>query len=367
MCARRSGAGETQRRGARARRRRARSPARAPARPTPRSTSGRSSASARPTTDGDTLIARAMARQMLSARAYHRVLRSRARSPIWPMPDRSRRRMSPKRSAIGARSTRCFRWRPRTVHGERAAARMLRCGMIVVPHGIDRQHRARERADDAPRLREIPYNYTSFSDREIVIRLLGRVDVAAARRAARRAAHRALGADAVRGARRHLGGRAQSVPAGRPARQPAARRSCWSRRCGTGWAKSSSEAPPRTEGIDAARDAKVGTLIDARAARSTVRAAFRRHCATAQAHAARAVALHAQDNVAFDGLARVSHVTDATDWRVEYPFVVLHPDTETRCAALVQGCIELGLTIIPRGGGTGYTGGAIPLDARSRR
>ena len=24
-----------------------------------------------------------------------------------------------------------------------------------------------------PRLREIPYNYTSFSDREIVIRLLG--------------------------------------------------------------------------------------------------------------------------------------------------------------------------------------------------
>src|SRR5512144_2177793 len=28
-------------------------------------------------------------------------------------------------------------------------------------------------AADAPRLREIPYNYTSFSDREIVIRLLG--------------------------------------------------------------------------------------------------------------------------------------------------------------------------------------------------
>src|SRR5438128_10147131 len=26
---------------------------------------------------------------------------------------------------------------------------------------------------DTPRLREIPYNYTSFSDREIVIRLLG--------------------------------------------------------------------------------------------------------------------------------------------------------------------------------------------------
>ena len=30
-------------------------------------------------------------------------------------------------------------------------------------------------------------------------------------------------------------------------------------------------------------------------------------------------------------------------------------------AGLVAGCIELGLTIIPRGGGTGYTGGAVPL------
>src|SRR5438445_10780229 len=68
-----------------------------------------------------------------------------------------------------------------------------------------------------------------------------------------------------------------------------------------------------------------------------------------------------KDNIAFDGLARVSHVTDATDWRIEYPFVVLSPDTEEEVVGLVQGCIELGLTIIPREGGTGYTGGAIPL------
>ena len=61
----------------------------------------------------------------------------------------------------------------------------------------------------------------------------------------------------------------------------------------------------------------------------------------------------------------MSHVTDATDWRVEYPFVVLYPDTEEEVRGLVEGCIELGLTIIPRGGGTGYTGGAIPLTARS--
>lgn len=68
-----------------------------------------------------------------------------------------------------------------------------------------------------------------------------------------------------------------------------------------------------------------------------------------------------RDNIAFDGLARVAHVTDATDWRVEYPFVVLYPDNEDEIAPLVCGCIELGLTIIPRGGGTGYTGSAIPL------
>src|SRR5690606_10342530 len=67
--------------------------------------------------------------------------------------------------------------------------------------------------------------------------------------------------------------------------------------------------------------------------------------------------LTATDNVRFDPLSRVSHVTDATDWRVEYPFVVLNPDSEREVAALVLACARLGLTIIPRGGGTGYTGG----------
>ena len=76
-------------------------------------------------------------------------------------------------------------------------------------------------------------------------------------------------------------------------------------------------------------------------------------------------ALTSKDNIYFDGLARVSHVTDATDWRVELPFVVLTPDAEQEIAALVQCCIDLGLTVIPRGGGTGYTGGAIPLEAMS--
>ena len=67
------------------------------------------------------------------------------------------------------------------------------------------------------------------------------------------------------------------------------------------------------------------------------------------------------DNICFDGLARVSHVTDASDWRVEYPVVVINPDSEQEIQHIVEACRELGLAIIPRGGGTGYTGGAVPL------
>jgi len=75
--------------------------------------------------------------------------------------------------------------------------------------------------------------------------------------------------------------------------------------------------------------------------------------------------LTARDNIKFVGLSRVSHVTDHTDWRVEYPFVVLTPEIEAEMAGLVHGCMTLGLTVIPRGGGTGYTGGACPFSFKS--
>ncbi|MBU2750909.1 FAD-binding oxidoreductase, partial [Acidithiobacillus thiooxidans] len=42
-------------------------------------------------------------------------------------------------------------------------------------------------------------------------------------------------------------------------------------------------------------------------------------------------------------------------------FVVLYPADESEVQRMVAACRELGLAIIPRGGGTGYTGGAIPL------
>ncbi len=72
-----------------------------------------------------------------------------------------------------------------------------------------------------------------------------------------------------------------------------------------------------------------------------------------------------KDNIQFDGLARVSHATDASDWRVEFPFLVVTPDTEREVRDVVEASVDLGLTIIPRGGGTGYTGSAVPLEADS--
>lgn len=72
-----------------------------------------------------------------------------------------------------------------------------------------------------------------------------------------------------------------------------------------------------------------------------------------------------KNNIRFDALSRSSHSTDATDWRVEYPAVVITPDTEDEMAQIVKTCIDLGLSIIPRGGGTGYTGGAVPLDTQT--
>jgi hypothetical protein len=122
----------------------------------------------------------------------------------------------------------------------------------------------------------------------------------------------------------------------------------------------------RTPDTDPQRDAVVGELLVA--ARSAVQAFANQFDAIAQLRQRTTKVLGRRtrrDNIKFDGLSRVSHVTDATDWRVEYPFVVLTPDSEAEMAALVAGCIELDLTVIPRGGGTGYTGGAVPLTWKS--
>ncbi|MCK9283188.1 MAG: DUF3683 domain-containing protein [Rhodocyclaceae bacterium] len=206
------------------------------------------------------------------------------------------------------------------------------------------------------RLREIPYNYTSFSDREIVIRLLGTdawkvlFELRSQRVTGRsaRMLYEVLGDIWVVQRNPYLEDDLLANPGRRAALVGALRHRL-------------NEIEKRRGG-----NAAVAQLL---AAAGEAVAGFERHfeeTAHLRRQALRVLSKFTRrDNICFDGLARVSHVTDATDWRVEYPFVVLTPDTEAEIAPLVRGCIELGLTIIPRGGGTGYTGGAVPLTAKS--
>ncbi|MBK7354846.1 MAG: DUF3683 domain-containing protein [Propionivibrio sp.] len=202
------------------------------------------------------------------------------------------------------------------------------------------------------RLREIPYNYTSFSDREIVIRLLGEenwaiLDELRSQRVTGRSArmlYEVLGDIWVVQRNPYLEDDLLANRQRRAALVHALRHRL-------------NEIDKRRQGNEL-----VSKLHDS--AQAAVDA-FERHFNETSALRRRVLKTllrHTRrDNIAFDGLARVAHVTDATDWRVEYPFVVLYPDNEDEIAPLVCGCIELGLTIIPRGGGTGYTGSAIPL------
>ena len=206
------------------------------------------------------------------------------------------------------------------------------------------------------RIREIPYNYTSFSDREIVIRYLGEAtwDLLNRLRASRvtgrsaRMLFEVLGdlwvvdrnpyiqddlltsrkrLDALIGAMHHrldqivarAEGNTDALQLAAAAREAVGRFSDWY---------------PRTR--------ELRRRIRQRLGRITRR-----------------------DNIDFSGMARVSHATDATDWRVEMPCVVISPDTEQETRDIVRACIALGLTIIPRGGGTGYHGGAVPLHGDS--
>lgn len=203
------------------------------------------------------------------------------------------------------------------------------------------------------RLREIPYNYTSFSDREIVLRLLGNeaweiINTLRIERRTGRSAqmlYEVLGDIWVVSRNPYLQDDLLANPKRRAALIDALHH--------------------RLNAIDQRRQDNtiVKRLLElARSAVDNFSREFEQTLQLRQRVLRELGRITRKDNIQFDGLARVSHVTDATDWRVEYPFVVLHPDTEEEIAALVRACITLKLTIVPRGGGTGYTGGAVLLD-----
>ena len=211
---------------------------------------------------------------------------------------------------------------------------------------------------ESPRLREIPYNYTSFSDKEIVIRLLGKEawqtleTLRGVRRTGRsaRMLFEVLGDIWVVQRNPYL----QDDLLDNAVRRKALIDALWHRL---------REVEKRISDDSAQQVALL--ITSARKAVQSFEQEFQT-VAQLRKQAKRVFAKYTHaDNVTFDGMSRVAHVTDATDWRVEYPFVVLKPDTEAEIPSLVKACIELGLTIVPRGGGTGYTGGAIPMVAMS--
>ncbi len=241
-----------------------------------------------------------------------------------------------------------------------------RCSLKILRENSLMQNENRSQTADQPpdggmRIREIPYNYTSFSDREIVHRLLGK--------------EAAVILDELRSERR----------TGRSARMlfevlgdiwvvnrnpyvqedllnDASRRKLLIEAL----EHRLREMDKRRDPSAVERDEKVQRLMAA--AYKAVRkfeAGFER-IKTLRARFKKALkACTNEDNIRFDPFMRAAHVTDATDLRIEYPFVVLTPDSEREIPALVRTCIELGLVIIPRGGGTGYTGGAVPMSEMS--
>lgn len=208
----------------------------------------------------------------------------------------------------------------------------------------------------ATRLREIPYNYTSFADREIVIRLLGN--------------EAWVLLQGLRGER--VTGRSARMlfevlgDIWVIQRNPFIQDDLIENR--RRWGSLAHALHHRLDQIVNRADGNPQALQLAQMARATVNQ-FELWLPAVKQQRQRVLqrlrTITHPDNIQFHGLARVSHVTDASDWRVEYPLVVLTPDSEAECQPLVAALIELGLTIIPRGGGTGYTGGAVPLVADS--
>ncbi|MCU7805538.1 MAG: DUF3683 domain-containing protein [Candidatus Thiodiazotropha sp. (ex Lucinoma borealis)] len=207
-----------------------------------------------------------------------------------------------------------------------------------------------------PRIREIPYNYTSFSDREIVIRFLGKPmwalieELRGSRRTGRsaRMLFEILGDMWVISRNPYLQDDLLDNESRRVALIEALKH--------------------RLDQFETRANNNQQALLLLNAAREAVdlfECRFDDLLTLRRSTKRNLIGLTRPDNVDFSGIARVSHATDATDWRVEIPFVVITPDTETEIAAVARACIDTGLTLIPRGGGTGYTGSAVPLDPHS--
>ncbi|MBF0181353.1 MAG: DUF3683 domain-containing protein [Magnetococcales bacterium] len=202
------------------------------------------------------------------------------------------------------------------------------------------------------KIREIPYNYTSFSDREIVIRFLGME------------MWRTL--ETLRGQRK----------TGRSARMLfEVLGDLWIVTRNPFLQEDLLKHPKRQAALRETMDQRIQLIVDRAQGNPLVftlveklrEAVVRFSDALARKEKFRRQVHHVlvrvtrPDNIDFTPMARVAHITDATDWRVECPAVVVKPDSEAEVAAIVTACENLDLPVIPRGGGTGYTGSGVPL------
>ena len=174
------------------------------------------------------------------------------------------------------------------------------------------------------RLREIPYNYTSFSDREIVIRLLGLESwqILEALRSERRTGRSARMLYEVLGdiwvVRRNP--YLQDDLLDNPKRR-ALLVEALNHRLNEIEKRRAQDLVNATDNLSVERANRVAFLVEQTRKAVT---AFEQEFSQTYDLRKRTTKLlgksTAKDNIKFDGLSRVSHLTDATDWRVEYPF-----------------------------------------------
>jgi FAD/FMN-containing dehydrogenase/Fe-S oxidoreductase len=72
-----------------------------------------------------------------------------------------------------------------------------------------------------------------------------------------------------------------------------------------------------------------------------------------------------KENMDLRPFSMVENATDATDLRLELPLLVVTPTSAEEVSAVVRLANEMQFALIPRGGGSGLTGGAIPARKRS--
>ncbi|HXH72578.1 MAG TPA: DUF3683 domain-containing protein [Mariprofundaceae bacterium] len=208
----------------------------------------------------------------------------------------------------------------------------------------------------AENIREIPYNYTSYSDREIVIRFLGESawDDLNVLRTQRRTGRSARMLFEILGdvwvIERNVFLKHDLLKDKKRRQQMRKRHAERLARIMDGAADN-----PRAQKVAACTEHMLEGFYawfdEEPKRRNRVRRAFARHTHP--------------NNIHFDAFSLTHHATDATDWRHHHPFCVLTPDTAAEIPGLVRAAAELELVVIPRGGGTGLCGGSVPLSDNS--